>query len=262
MRRDLAGLALDDVTRAELEALWLGAIAACETLVTYGYSLTVIPKLRDHPEIAEIGNTFDVMLCDGRGLFYVANLAGERIREHLSLPDAVELACDVAESQHLRMFLLGATAEVNAEAVARLERRGITAAGRDGYFSMSELDALCEELRRHRPQILLVGITSPKKEIVAEYLRTRLEGTVIIPCGGMIDVLAGLTRREPRLVQKLGAAWLYRWFQEPRRLWRPVLVNGVYAMLWLVPQIMIRKRLLDAPFSIVTYLSGRTARTR
>lgn len=261
-RRDLAGLALDDITRDELLELWRSTFESERSTVTYGYSLTVLPKLREHPEIAEISNQFDVMISDGRGIFWLANLAGERIREHFSLPDAVELACQLAAETDRRVFLLGATPEINAEAVRRLERRGIAVQGRDGYFAMTELAAIAEQVRIARPDIVLIGITSPKKEQIAAFLRQRLPGCVIIPCGGMIDVMAGLTKREPRLVQKLGVAWLFRWLQEPRRLWKPVLVNGVYAMAWLVPLVLMHKRVLrEREFSLLGYFRSAQART-
>jgi N-acetylglucosaminyldiphosphoundecaprenol N-acetyl-beta-D-mannosaminyltransferase len=261
--RDLGGLVLHDITRAELASMWQATFAGTQSQVTYGYSLTVLPRLRDNPEIAEISNRFDVMISDGRGIFWLANAAGERIREHFSLPDAVELALQMAARNGQRVYLLGATAEVNAEALRRLQLRGVQATGRDGYFDLAELDEICDGILTAESAIVLIGISSPKKEQIAEYLRPRLKGCVIIPCGGMIDVIAGLAKREPRLVQKLGATWLYRWIQEPIRLWQPLVVNGLYAAGWLAPLILIRKRVLsDRRFSLLAYLSRRRAATQ
>lgn len=242
-KRDLAGLVVHDISRAELINAWNETLAGGRATVTYGYSLTVLPKLREHPEIAQIGNTFDIMLSDGRGLFWLANLAGEQIREHLSLPDAVELALQLAAREQKRVYLLGATAEVNRAAIERLEERGIEAHGRDGYLELDELDAVRTAIAALAPAIILIGITSPKKERIAQFLRSHLEACVIVPCGGMIDVIAGVTKREPRFVQRLGGTWIYRWIQEPRRLLQPVLLNGLYALVVLVPLVLVEKRL-------------------
>lgn len=259
-RRNLAGLVLHDITPVELERLWDATLRSGGSSVTYGYSLTVLPRLRDNPEIAEISNEFDVMITDGRGLFWLANLVGEPIREHFSLPDAVELALRYALKHSLRVFLLGATIETNAEALRRLTARGVSAIGRDGYFDMAELNSVIAEIKRAKPSIVLIGISSPKKEQIAEVMRDSLPNCVIIPCGGMIDVLAGLTGREPRVVQKLGLTWVYRWLREPRRLLSPLLFNGIYAAAWLVPLILLRQRILhDRTFSLVDYLQS-TAR--
>lgn len=58
--------------------------------------------------------------------------------------------------------------------------------------------------------------------------------------GGAFDVLAGKTKRAPRLWQRLGLEWLYRVLQEPRRLWRRYLVTntlfiGMVVRAWLRP---------------------------
>jgi N-acetylglucosaminyldiphosphoundecaprenol N-acetyl-beta-D-mannosaminyltransferase len=44
--------------------------------------------------------------------------------------------------------------------------------------------------------------------------------------GGSIDVLAGQTRRAPRVLQRLGLEWAYRLAQEPRRLFARYLVGN------------------------------------
>jgi N-acetylglucosaminyldiphosphoundecaprenol N-acetyl-beta-D-mannosaminyltransferase len=50
--------------------------------------------------------------------------------------------------------------------------------------------------------------------------------------GGSIDVVAGITRRAPELMQKLGLEWFFRLAQEPRRLARRYVVsNARFALL-------------------------------
>jgi N-acetylglucosaminyldiphosphoundecaprenol N-acetyl-beta-D-mannosaminyltransferase len=253
-KRDVAGLVLHDISREELVLIWERAREHRQTIVLYGYSLTVLPKFREYPEIATISNTFELMISDGRGLFWLANLVGEPIRDHFSLPDAVALVLEHASEQKLRVFLLGATCQVNDAAVRNLTTQGIQVEGRDGYFAMHDLPAITAQLEDCQPDLVLIGITSPKKEQIASYLRTRLRNCLIIPCGGMIDVLAGVTHREPRFVQKLGLTWLFRWVQEPRRLLRPVLYNGMYSLLWLAPMVIARRRIFrDRDFSIADY---------
>ena len=45
--------------------------------------------------------------------------------------------------------------------------------------------------------------------------------------GGSFDVMAGLTRRAPRWMQRCGLEWFYRFLQEPRRLWKRYLVTNL-----------------------------------
>ena len=100
-----------------------------------------------------------------------------------------------------------------------------------------------------RPDILLVGMTSPKKERFLARWSDALTVPVCHGVGGSFDVLAGKVRRAPLLWQRLGLEWLYRVKQEPRRLWRRYLVtNTVFCAM--------------VATSLARELSGRLARTQ
>jgi len=58
--------------------------------------------------------------------------------------------------------------------------------------------------------------------------------------GGSFDVIAGLTKRAPLWMQKCGLEWLFRLYQEPRRLWRRYLI-GNPIFLWLVVKELAKK---------------------
>jgi len=94
--------------------------------------------------------------------------------------------------------------------------------GIDGYFSKSDEPDIVKKINNINPDILLIGISSPKKELFADKWRNRINAPIIVPCGGMIDVLAGKTKITPRFVKNIGLAWFYRFIQEPRRLFGPI----------------------------------------
>jgi N-acetylglucosaminyldiphosphoundecaprenol N-acetyl-beta-D-mannosaminyltransferase len=50
--------------------------------------------------------------------------------------------------------------------------------------------------------------------------------------GGSFDVIAGYVKRAPMWMQKAGLEWLYRVYQEPKRMFKRYLVgNTKYFML-------------------------------
>jgi N-acetylglucosaminyldiphosphoundecaprenol N-acetyl-beta-D-mannosaminyltransferase len=65
-----------------------------------------------------------------------------------------------------------------------------------------------------------VGIGVPKQEKWMARMRDRLEAPVLIGVGAAFDFHAGLVPQAPAAMQRLGLEWLYRLWQEPRRLWR------------------------------------------
>jgi len=202
-----------------------------------------------------LGNCFDILLPEGKGIFLLANFFGANLLEHISLPDAVEQLLIHANIRGYSVFLLGATKEINAKARENIHRQypGILAVqGTDGYFDERDEPTVFERIKKADPDIILVGISSPKKERIASRLQAYIQKGVIIPCGGVIDILGGKVRREPALIRRFGLTWLYRFAQEPRRLFRPLLVNGLYFITVLLP-LVIWKRLIarDTTFTFV-----------
>ena len=75
-------------------------------------------------------------------------------------------------------------------------------------------------LRESRAQIVFVGITSPLKEYLVEYLQNQDLNCVFMGVGGSFDVVSGNIPRAPKWVQNIGMEWLFRVLQEPGRLWK------------------------------------------
>lgn len=234
---DLFGLRLHALTGPALESLF----DACRqglSAVFFGYSLTVLPRLGELPTLVPLCNTFDVLTADGKGLYLFARLFGIRLAEHISIPDLAERSVEYGGRKGCSLLLFGATPEVNTRAVERLRAAhpGLARVeGVDGWFDRARTAAVLDGIVTQRPDIVLIGISSPLKEEWAADLRSRMQGTIIVPCGGMIDVFAGVTQREPRWVKALSLAWLYRFLQEPRRLFRPLFLNAMQVLLVLLP---------------------------
>jgi N-acetylglucosaminyldiphosphoundecaprenol N-acetyl-beta-D-mannosaminyltransferase len=70
-----------------------------------------------------------------------------------------------------------------------------------------------------RPDILLIAMTSPRKERFLSRWSRQLAVPVCHGVGGSFDVFAGYVQRAPERWQRMGLEWLYRIKQEPRRLW-------------------------------------------
>jgi N-acetylglucosaminyldiphosphoundecaprenol N-acetyl-beta-D-mannosaminyltransferase len=81
-------------------------------------------------------------------------------------------------------------------------------------------------IRRAKPDVLFVAMSSPHKEQFIGEWREEMNVPFCMGVGGSIDVLAGVTRRAPERLQRLGLEWAYRLAQEPRRLLRRYLVGN------------------------------------
>lgn len=147
------------------------------------------------------------------------------------LGDLCALAADTGAS----VYLLGARRDVVELTARRLRDRYPTlriAGLRDGYFTPEEEAGVAEAIRASGADILFVGMSSPKKEVLLQKHWSTLGVKIGMGVGGSFDVLSGKLPRAPRWVQVIGMEWLFRLLLEPRRLlWRYVRTNGTYLFL-------------------------------
>lgn len=112
--------------------------------------------------------------------------------------------------------------------------------------------ACLEFIEAHSPfRFCLIGVGSPQQEQVARQLALRGRARGLALCiGASVDFLTGVERRAPGWMQRLGAEWLFRLLQSPRRLARRYLVRGprVFGLLRHA-RIRLRRRLAARPAS-------------
>ena len=120
-----------------------------------------------------------------------------------------------------RVYILGAKAADLGRAVAHIRSLypGIDVVGyRDGYYADAEEAAVANAIRQAEPDILFVAMSSPRKEYFLARHGRSLGVPFVMGVGGAVDILAGVTRRVPIVLQQSGLEWLFRLAQEPRRL--------------------------------------------
>jgi exopolysaccharide biosynthesis WecB/TagA/CpsF family protein len=175
------------------------------------------------PYVRDLFDAADLIHADGTPL-----VLASRLRADVPLPERVattDLFHDVAqraEAREASFYLLGATAEVVARAVAqvRLKYPRLTIAGhRSGYFSADEEREVVAEIDAARPDILWVGMGAPAEQRFCLRHRARLSNVGLIKTsGGLFDFVSGKNSRAPGWMQAIGLEWAYRMALEPRRL--------------------------------------------
>jgi len=190
---------------------------------------------RDPGFAAELGSA-DMLVADGVGVVWASRVLGAPLPERVSgvdlLTRLMEKGREVHGDRPLCLFLLGSRPGVAEEAAARIRERydGVAVVGwHHGYFSPEEEAGVLSAVHRARPDLLVVGLGSPKQEKWLVRHRAALGGMAAVGIGGALDVLSGRTRRAPACLRRLGLEWVYRILSQPRaRLGRvPALVGFV-----------------------------------
>jgi N-acetylglucosaminyldiphosphoundecaprenol N-acetyl-beta-D-mannosaminyltransferase len=175
-----------------------------------------------NPYFKEILCRCDLVVADGMPLVLASRLLGYPLRERVAGSDLVPLLGKLSAEKGYGIFLLGAQPEVSDLAARELEGMGARIVGRlaPPMRSLGELDheEILAAIERAQPDILLVAFGSPKQEMWIHRHRHRLKVPVCIGIGASLDFLAGKVRRAPQWMRQGSFEWLFRLWEEPRRL--------------------------------------------
>ncbi len=176
----------------------------------------------------------DLITVDGAGVVLGMRLAGRTVPQRVTGIDLFEGMMALAARRSEPVFLLGARQAVVEAAADRLQRQhhGLLIAGtHHGYFGQ-DVEPVFEAIRASGATLLFVGTSSPMKERFVARVGPELGLSFAMGVGGAFDVVAGLRRRAPGWMQRIGMEWFYRLAQEPRRLGpRYAVTHTVYGAL-------------------------------
>ena len=178
----------------------------------------------------------NLVLADGMSVVWASRLLGHGLPARVAGIDLMFRLLELADRRHLRVYCLGASEEISEQIQKNIERDypgAIIAGRRNGYFTDEEAAGVAEVIATSRPHILLVAMTTPKKENFMGRYGSMMNALVVHGVGGSFDVYAGKVQRAPLIWQKYGLEWLYRVKQEPRRLWKRYATTNL-KFCWLV----------------------------
>ena len=232
-RYDFLGLPVDALTCEEALARVKELACTCEPSHVLFLNVDVMVKADKVPALRGAIERSELSLMDGKPPLKVAQKLGVPLPEKVSGSDFVPAVCAMAEREGLSVFILGG-------------KEGVPEAARDNLLAMhpslkivgvyspkfgfekdpAELDKINDMIISAKPDILLACLSCPKQEVFVEENRSVYRVPVSISCGATVDFLAGNVRRAPEWVSRVGIEWLYRFFKEPKRLFRRYFIDS------------------------------------
>lgn len=174
----------------------------------------------------------DICVADGMPIVWASRLAGDALPERVAGSSfAVSLAARAA-TEGRSLYLLGGDEGAAEQARVVLEGRHptlqITGTSSPRVHSpptAEELDSIVDAIGPDAPDILLVGLGSPKQEHLIRKLRERYPNAWMVGVGITFSFIAGHVQRAPSWMREWGLEWAHRLGQEPRRLAKRYLVD-------------------------------------
>jgi N-acetylglucosaminyldiphosphoundecaprenol N-acetyl-beta-D-mannosaminyltransferase len=184
----------------------------------------------DDPQLRQIHNRADLVVPDGKSLVWVGRLRGHALQRRVYGPELLETFCAQTGSEYRHFFYGGAPGVAAQLAFLEHQRHGIQVAGVYSPpfrpLTPDEERELKDLIDRAKPDVLWVGLGTPKQERWMYQHRLTLNVPVMAGVGAAFDLNTGRLAQAPRWMRESGLEWLFRLLAEPQRLWKRYLVQG------------------------------------
>lgn len=185
----------------------------------------------DHPELRKVYTESGLNTPDGMVIVWLLRWAGHPEVERVYGPDLLLRACEYGLTHGWRHYFYGGTQTAVDALKIRLANRfpSLKVAGAETPpfrpLTTNEEEEAVARIRAAAPDIVWVGLGSPKQE---QWMYDHVESLgvpVLVGVGAAFDFLSSVKPQAPRWVQHSGMEWLYRLVSEPRRLWKRYLLG-------------------------------------
>lgn len=226
VRADVLGVKVSPLTMAGALAVISDVVAKRQRMYICVTGVHGVMECRRDPRLRAVHNAAGLVTADGMPVVWFMRLTGYRFAERVYGPDLMRAVMTTSVECKYRHFLYG-----GAVGVAERLRDGLVNAHPGlqvvGTYcppfrplTAEEDQMVVEAVNKARPDIVWVGLSTPKQELwMADHLG-RIDAPVMIGVGAAFDFLAGTKRQAPLWMQRNGLEWLFRLCSEPGRLWR------------------------------------------
>jgi N-acetylglucosaminyldiphosphoundecaprenol N-acetyl-beta-D-mannosaminyltransferase len=229
-RMNVLGLPIDNVSLDEAVDAIMARVDAREPTRVAFINADCVNIAWNHDEYRQALCTADLNFGDGVGIAMAVRVLNHTLRANVNGTDLFPLLCEALGTSSRRVFLLGARPDVVAGVSRWIEKQypGVNLCGvQHGYFGAAEEEAVIACIAKARPDVLLVAFGEPRQTLWLERHLVETGATVGIGVGGLFDFYSGRIPRAPQWMRRRGLEWIYRLYQEPRRLARRYVVGNV-----------------------------------
>lgn len=191
----------------------------------------------------KIHNAAGMVTPDGMPLVWISRLQGYRQVARVYGPDLMLAVCAQNTSKYRHYFYgggEGVAEQLKERLIQKFPLMNIVGTYCPPFRTiLPEEDAkIIEQINQTKPDIVWVGLSTPKQERWMAAHVGQIKGATLIGVGAAFDFLSGTKKQAPRWIQRSGFEWLFRLLSEPRRLGRRYLVNNPLFILLIAAQLL------------------------
>ncbi len=211
--------------------------------VTVNNAHTIVEGVCDH-RYRTIINEAAMALPDGKPLSVIQRLRGHQCASRIFGPTFLEKTIEWGQVHNTKHYFFGSSLTI-LDGIMRVIAKKYPDAVVVGSFSppyreftKEENEDFVRQMNESGADIFWIGLGAPKQEVWMRENYEKLHRGVMIGIGAGFDYLAGNTKHAPVWMKNLALEWLYRFIQEPRRLWKRYLVTNTLFLLFVLAEFL------------------------
>ena len=233
-RISLLGLPIDAFTHCDLVERVFGDLDSGNGGYIMTANLDNLRGITRDDTLRSLALTADVRVADGMPLLWASRLRGTPLPDRVAGSDLILTLSEAAAQRRRSVFLLGGspgTADRAGEALCKmfagLEIAGTCCPDLRSPEPAEELERIRAVLEQAGPDIVFIGLPFPKASVLVGVLREHISATWFLGLGISFSFICGDIHLAPRWMQSAGLEWLHRLMQEPRRLFKRYIIEGM-----------------------------------
>ncbi|HMQ54202.1 MAG TPA: WecB/TagA/CpsF family glycosyltransferase [Anaerolineae bacterium] len=239
---NILGVGINAITLPQAVAQIAGWIESHGRQYVSVCNVHTIMECQHHEAMRQAVNGAGLATPDGMPLVWLGRWLTQLEVSRVYGPDLMLALCELSAERGYSHYFCGGALGVPELLAERLQAKfpKLRVAGTYSPpfhpLSPAEESQLIECINQANPDIIWVGLGTPKQDLWMARYRERLNAPVLIAVGAAFDFFSGRVPQAPRWMQRSGLEWFYRLLQEPQRLWYRYLVYNPWFVTLLVAQ--------------------------
>ncbi len=173
-------------------------------------------------------NSTDIIFPDGTGIWLGSKIVTKNyFNKRFNLTDNGFKLLNYFSQNNLSVFLFGGNSEILEQAKIKIHSNepNLSISGSlNGYTNNSD-NEIVNIINLSNPDVLMVGLGTPKQEEWIYNNRSKLRSKIIISVGDLIRLYSGQKKRGPKIIRNLGFEWVIRLITAPQSYYRRYLLG-------------------------------------
>lgn len=224
---NIMGISVDNLTMSEALQKAKDIIMARRPDYMVFLNVSQFVFCMENEELLGCYKNANMVIVDGTNITRLAKFLHTPVKEKIYGNDFIYESCKMAADNGFSVFFLGGAPGGAEQAVEKIRKvspqlklAGVYAPPYGFEKDEKEMDRINEMLRTSHADMLFVGLGSPKQDMFIRDNRELYQIPLSIPIGSGIDITGDVYKRAPSWISEIGLEWLYRCFQEPKRLFK------------------------------------------